>query len=57
VKTLLPLGSHIVYEIEIAPGVSLKMSAPREGQAMLQSGERVNVAPTSPTACRVYPAS
>jgi len=57
VKTLLPLGSHIVYEIEIAPGVSLKMSAPREGQAMLQSGERVNVAPTSPAACRVYPAS
>jgi len=57
VKTLLPLGSHVIYEIEIAPGVSLKMSAPREGQAMLQSGERVNVAPTSPTACRVYPAS
>src|SRR5262249_41632660 len=57
VKAVLPLGSPVVYDIEIAPGVSLKMSEPREGQAMRQSGERVQVAPTSPAACRIYPAS
>jgi putative spermidine/putrescine transport system ATP-binding protein len=56
VKAVLPLGSHVVYDIEIAPGVSLKMSEPREA-AMRQSGERVNVAPTSPAALRLFPAS
>jgi putative spermidine/putrescine transport system ATP-binding protein len=56
VKAVLPLGSHVVYDIEIAPGVSLKMSEPREGQPMRESGARVNVAPTSPAACRIYPA-
>jgi putative spermidine/putrescine transport system ATP-binding protein len=57
VRAVLPLGSHIVYDIEIAPGVSLKMSETREGQTMRQSGARVNVAPTSPAACHVFPAS
>jgi putative spermidine/putrescine transport system ATP-binding protein len=57
VKTVLPLGSHVVYDVEIAPGVSLKMSEPREGQPMRQSGEAVNIAPTSPSACHVFPAS
>lgn len=57
VKAVLPLGSHVVYDIEIASGVSLKVSEPREGQPMRQSGERVNVAPSSPAACRVFPVS
>jgi putative spermidine/putrescine transport system ATP-binding protein len=57
VKAVLPLGSHVVYDIEVAPGVSLKMSEPREGQSMRQSGEQVHVAPTSPAALRVYTAS
>jgi putative spermidine/putrescine transport system ATP-binding protein len=57
VKAVLPLGSHVVYDIEIAPGVSLKMSEPREGKAVRQSGEQVHIAPTSPAACRIYPAS
>src|SRR5256885_2018757 len=56
VKAVLPLGSHVVYDIEIAPGISLKMSEPREGLVMRQSGERVNIAPASPAACRIYPA-
>ena len=57
VKAVLPLGSHVVYDIEIAPGVSLKMSEPREGQPMRQSGEQVRVAPSSPAACQVFPVS
>jgi putative spermidine/putrescine transport system ATP-binding protein len=56
VKAVLPLGAHVVYDIEIAPGISLKVSEPREGQPMRESGARVNVAPTSPAACRIYPA-
>jgi putative spermidine/putrescine transport system ATP-binding protein len=57
VKAVLPLGSHVVYDIEIADGVSLKMSEPREGRKMRESGERVNVAPSSPAAARVFPVS
>jgi putative spermidine/putrescine transport system ATP-binding protein len=57
VKAVMPLGSHVVYDVEIAPDVSLKVSEPREGQVMRQSGEQVHVAPTSPGAARVYPVS
>src|SRR4051812_36312630 len=56
VKAVLPLGSHVVYDIEIAPDVSIKVSEPREGQAMRESGKRVNIAPTSPVALRIFPA-
>ena len=57
VKAVMPLGSHVVYDVEIAPQLSVKVSEPREGQAMRRAGERVHVAPTSPDACRIYPAS
>jgi putative spermidine/putrescine transport system ATP-binding protein len=57
VKAVMPLGSHVVYDVEIAPHLSVKVSEPREGQTMRRSGERVHVAPTSPDACRIYPAS
>ena len=57
VKAVMPLGSHVVYDIEIAPDVSLKVSEPREGQTIRQSGERLHVAPTSPGAARVFPVS
>jgi putative spermidine/putrescine transport system ATP-binding protein len=58
VKAVIPLGAHVMYEVELAPSVSLKLSEPREGQVtMRQIGERVNVAPTSPSACNVFAAS
>jgi putative spermidine/putrescine transport system ATP-binding protein len=58
VKAVMPLGAHVIYEIEIAPGMSLKISEPREGHVTIrQTGERVNVAPLSPSACNVFPAS
>ena len=45
----MPLGAHVIYEVELAAGVSLKLSEPREGQiTMRQTGDRVHVAPTSP---------
>jgi putative spermidine/putrescine transport system ATP-binding protein len=56
VKAVMPLGAHVVYEIEVGPGLSLKVSEPREGQiTMRQTGETVTVAPTSPNACRTFP--
>lgn len=57
VKAVMPLGAHVVYDVEVAPALSVKVSEPREGQPMRASGERVHVAPTSPAACRVFPAS
>jgi putative spermidine/putrescine transport system ATP-binding protein len=55
VKAVMPLGAHVVYEIEIAPGVSLRVSEPREGHnTMRQAGEQVHVAPASPDACHVF---
>ena len=47
-----------IYEVELTSGVSLKLSEPREGQiTMRQTGDRVQVAPTSPDVCNVFPAS
>jgi putative spermidine/putrescine transport system ATP-binding protein len=58
VKAVMPLGAHVIYEVELASGLSLKLSEPREGQiTMRQTGERVHIAPTSPGACNVFPAS
>jgi putative spermidine/putrescine transport system ATP-binding protein len=57
VKAVMPLGAHVVYDIEIAPDLSVKVSEPREGQIMRKSGEQVHVAPASPQACNIFPAS
>jgi putative spermidine/putrescine transport system ATP-binding protein len=56
VKAVMPLGAHVVYDVDVLPGLSVKVSAPREGGALRQSGEQVRVAPSSPAACRIFPA-
>jgi len=57
VKAVMPLGAHVVYEVEVASGILLKLSESREGQAaMRQTGEQVRMAPASPDACHVFPA-
>jgi putative spermidine/putrescine transport system ATP-binding protein len=57
VKAVMPLGAQVVYEIELAPGLSLKVSQSRQGNAVIRrSGEQVRVAPTSVEACHVFPA-
>jgi putative spermidine/putrescine transport system ATP-binding protein len=58
VKAVMPLGAHVVYEIEVTPALSLKVSEAREGSRLMRrSGEQVRVAPTSADACHVFPAS
>jgi putative spermidine/putrescine transport system ATP-binding protein len=58
IKAVMPLGAHIMYEVELMGGQSLKVSAPREGGThMHQAGERIQIAPLSPESCKVFPAS
>src|SRR6266700_5693647 len=53
VKAVMPLGPHVVYEVETAGGASLKVSEPRAAAAALRRpGESVHVA-ASEAACRV----
>ena len=58
VKAVMPLGAHVVYNIEIGSGLSLKVSEPREGQIIIRrAGDAVHIAPTSPAVCHVFSAS
>jgi len=56
VKAVMPLGPHVVYEVETAGGASLKVSEPRAAAAALRRpGDNVHVAAASEAACRVFP--
>jgi putative spermidine/putrescine transport system ATP-binding protein len=58
VKAVLPLGAHVIYEVELAGGTLLKVSEARDTAAPVrQPGHRVELVPTSPRACHVFPAS
>jgi putative spermidine/putrescine transport system ATP-binding protein len=58
VKAVMPLGAQVVYEVEVEPGTALRVSEPRDAQtAMRETGERVQLVPTSTAACHVFPAS
>jgi putative spermidine/putrescine transport system ATP-binding protein len=56
VKAVMPLGPHVVYEVETQGGSSFKVSEPREAATPLRRpGESVHVAAASQAACRVFP--
>jgi len=56
VKAVMPLGPHVVYEVETSGGASLKVSEPRAAAAALRRpGESVHVAAAFDAACRVFP--
>ncbi len=58
VKTVMPLGAHVVYDVALAEGLSLKISEPREaGIELLHVGAAIFLKPASPAACRVFPSS
>ena len=55
VKAVMPLGPHVVYEVETQSGASLKVSEPRAPATPLRRpGESVHVAAPA-AACRVFP--
>ncbi len=57
IKTVMPLGPSVVYDVEIRPGVSVKVSHSRQEDASLRErGERVYLWPKSPDAWRIYQA-
>jgi putative spermidine/putrescine transport system ATP-binding protein len=56
IKAVMPLGPHVVYDIAVADGFSLKVSEPREIASELRSiGMIVHIKPTSPASCRAFP--
>ena len=55
-KTILPLGSQVAYDIELAGGLNCKMMMARTGDGeLLAPGATVSVSATSATAGRIYP--
>lgn len=56
IKTVLPLGAQVAYDIEMAGGVGCKVVLPRAGNAsLIEAGTKIFVTTVSPTACSVYP--
>ena len=56
VKMVMPLGPHVIYDIEIAGGTAIKISQSRESaDALLATGNPIHVAPSSAMACHVFP--
>jgi putative spermidine/putrescine transport system ATP-binding protein len=58
IKTVLPLGAHVVYDLAVAQGPSLKVSEPRDSDRGLRPiGATVYLKPASLSACHVFPSS
>jgi len=58
ITTVLPLGAQVVYDVALTGGLSLKIAEPRDTDGGLRPvGATVYLAPASPAACHVFPAS
>ena len=56
IKAVMPLGPHVIYDVALPDGVSLKVNEPREMASELRTvGMAVNIKPISPASCRVFP--
>ena len=56
IKAVMPLGTHVVYDIALPDGPSLKVSEPRETASDLRAvGTSVHLKPISPGSTRVFP--
>jgi putative spermidine/putrescine transport system ATP-binding protein len=56
ITAVLPLGSHVIYDVATELGSAIKLSASRD-DAMLAVGARVRIGPAAPGACSVFPVS
>jgi putative spermidine/putrescine transport system ATP-binding protein len=57
VKVVMPLGPQVIYDVEIAGGIAVKISQSRDAaDAPLQTGSIIHFAPVSAAACHVFPA-
>ena len=58
IATVMPLGAHVVYDVTVGQGTSLKVSEPREAAtAMRAVGATIYLRPASPGACHVFPST
>jgi putative spermidine/putrescine transport system ATP-binding protein len=58
VKAVMPVGAHVIYEVETPAGLSLKVSEPRAALSVMHDpGERVRLVPVSASLCHVFPAA
>ena len=56
VKMVMPLGPHVIYDVEIAGGASIKITQSRQSElTRMTAGGAVYFTPSSPAACRVFP--
>jgi len=56
VNAVMPLGAHVVYDVTVGQGTSLKVSEPREASAGMRAvGATIYLRPASPGACHVFP--
>jgi hypothetical protein len=57
VKMVMPMGSQIIYDVEMADGSALKITQSRDSVLMpLETGGTIYFAPVSTNACHVFPA-
>ena len=57
IKSVLPLGPQVAYDIELIDGTSVKAIVPRLGaQNLREPGEAVEVSAASAAGCHVFPA-
>ena len=55
IQAVMPLGAHVVYDVALAQGASLKVSEARESSSGMRSvGSDVFVRPASPDVCHVF---
>jgi putative spermidine/putrescine transport system ATP-binding protein len=55
IKTVLPLGPQVIYDVELAGGSAVKVNVARDASiAMLEPGDTVHVKPSSAAACHVF---
>ena len=55
IKTVMPLGPQVAYDIETEDGAALKAVVARSGASGLREADSiVHVAPVSPAACNIF---
>ena len=56
VKLVMPLGPQVIYDVETADGIAVKISQSRDAAAIAcASGSRIHFAPVSAASCRIFP--
>jgi putative spermidine/putrescine transport system ATP-binding protein len=55
VQMVMPLGPHVIYDVEMAGGGAIKVSGPRDAVGSWASGSAVHVEPVSIASCHVFP--